>query len=173
VGLAQFDDRIGREVPIFSPSQRWPYCNTNTFAIPNPHANAYTKLNARVTSLRFFESGYDMLPREERVYAQRFASGTTRCINWELNLEYPAPGRRIDFQITAINLRDNGTPLWEEIRRQTMDAHVEATWTRSYHWWGYGWPDPGNWESGSYRVDLYVEGKKIASAPFEITASAM
>jgi hypothetical protein len=126
-------------------------------------------LNARVVSLRFYESDTHGLPREQQAYAQRFASDTTRYINWVLDLEHPSPGRRINYKITAIYLRDNGTPLWEEIWRQTTkNSHVEVDWTWSYQEWSYGFGDPGNWEIGNYRVDIYVEGKKIASAPFEI-----
>jgi hypothetical protein len=140
-------------------------------ASPSAPGSDFSALNARVTSLRFYESGYDALPREQQVYAPRFAKDTTRYIHWELNLQYPAPGRRIEFQITAIYLRDNGTPAWEEIHRQTGDAAVEGEWTETTHGWGYGFDNPGNWESGSYRVDLYIDGKQLASAPFAISGS--
>jgi hypothetical protein len=95
---------------------------------------------------------------EQRVYAQRFASETSRYINWQLDLAYPAPGSPINFKITAIYLRDTGTGSWEEMHRHTVDAYVEGEWTGSYHGWGYGFDDPGNWAAGSYRVDIYFEG---------------
>jgi hypothetical protein len=125
-------------------------------------------LNARVTALRFYESGNEFLPPEERVYAQRFGSDTSRYINWVLDLAHPAPGRRVDFKITAIYLRDNGPGSWEEFFRQTLDAYVEGDWASSYHGWSYGFDEPGNWEIGSYSVELHVEGKKIANEQFEI-----
>jgi hypothetical protein len=131
-------------------------------------------LNARVTELLLFESTYDPPPPDQRVYQQRFASDATRYINWELNLEHPAPGQPRDFEITAIWYQDNGTGLSEEIFQQTKDAHVEGDWTSSYHNLGYGCDDPiGCWEVGSYRVDIYVAGKMIASAPFQIYAAAL
>jgi hypothetical protein len=125
-------------------------------APPSAPGSDFSSLNARVSSLRFFESGFGVLPREQRVYAQRFGKDTTRYIHWVLDLEHPAPGRPIDYKITAIYLRDNGTPAWEEIWQQTKDAHVEADWTWSYQEWGYGFDNPGNWESGLYRVDIYI-----------------
>jgi hypothetical protein len=70
--------------------------------------------NPQVTGLQFYESGYDGLPRDQRVYAERFASETSRYINWELNLEYPAPGLRVDFQITAVYYFSNSANKWEE-----------------------------------------------------------
>jgi hypothetical protein len=131
-------------------------------------------LNARVTELLLFESAYDPPPADQRVYAQRFASDTTRYISWELNLEHPAPGQPRDFVITAIWYQDNGTGSWEEIFRQTLDTSIEGEWASSYHNLGYGCDDPVNcWEVGSYRVDLYVAGKMIASAPFQIYSAAL
>jgi hypothetical protein len=129
--------------------------------------------NPQVTALRFFESGNEDLPLEQRVYAERFARETTRYINWELNLEHPAPGRRVDFKITAVYLRDTGAGSSEEFFRQTLDASVEADWTYSFWYWRYGFDDPGNWATGLYRVDIYFEGLSTdgqlrASEQFEI-----
>jgi Bacterial Ig domain len=132
----------------------------------------------QVTALQFYESGYDGLPPDQRVYDQRFASETSRYINWQLDLSYPAPGRRIDFQITAIYLHDSGTGSWEEFHRQTSDEYVEGDWTGSYHGWGNGCDEPeGCWDIGSYRVDIYFEGlgsdgQLIASEQFEIYGTA-
>jgi hypothetical protein len=126
-----------------------------------------------VTALRFYESGYDWLPREQRVYEERFARETTRYVNWELNLEHPAPRRGVDFQITAVYLRDDGAGSWEEIFRQTLDTSVEGDWTSSYHNHSYGFDDPGNWAIGFYRVDIYFEGQVIASEQFAIYAAAL
>jgi hypothetical protein len=50
---------------------------------------------------------------------------------------------------------------------------VEGDWTWSYHSLSYGCDDPVNcWEAGSYRVELYVAGKKITSEQFEIYGTA-
>jgi hypothetical protein len=142
-----------------------------TFTVLKPDIPS---LKARVTELLLFESAYDSPPANQRVYQQRFASDTTRYINWELNLEHPAPGHPIDFVITAIWYQDNGTPSWEEIFRQTLDTSIEGDWTWSYYNLGYGCDDPkGCWEIDSYRVDIYVEGKMIASAPFQIYSAAL
>jgi hypothetical protein len=98
-----------------------------------------------------------------------FASDTTRYINWVLDLEFPARGRPVEFEITAIWYQGNSTSSWEKIFRAVHTHHIEGDWTWSSHEWGYGCDDPvGCWEVGSYRVDLYVAGKMIASAPFEI-----
>jgi hypothetical protein len=84
-------------------------------------------LHARVTELLLFESANDPPLADQRVYQQRFASDTTRYINWELNLEHPAPGQPLDFEITAVWYQDNGTSSWEEIFRQTFDASMNQS----------------------------------------------
>jgi hypothetical protein len=91
-----------------------------------------------VTALQFYESGPGELPPEQRVYEQRFASETSRYINWVLDLEYPAPGSPVDFKVTAIYLRDNGLargrkfigilwmPMWKEIGHRLPTGRVMA-----------------------------------------------
>jgi serine/threonine protein kinase len=121
-------------------------------------------LEASVTELRFFESGSGTVPPEERQYATRFTGASARYINWELNLEYPAPGQRIEFAVDATYFRPDGSVLAE----QSYNPYIEADWTGSNHTFGWGWDEPNNWPVGSYRVDLVVEGDLIASNWFEI-----
>jgi hypothetical protein len=60
--------------------------------------------NAKVISLRFFESPLppDGVPREQRVYSNRFLKSQVRTIYWELSLTHPAPGRRVNFTIESV-----------------------------------------------------------------------
>jgi hypothetical protein len=84
------------------------------------------------------------------MYAQCFAGDTSSYINWILDLELPVPGRRVDFQITAVYYFSNSASEWEEFHRHNFDASVEGDWTWSYHKWDYGCDDPeGCWEIDS------------------------
>ncbi len=121
-------------------------------------------VNATVTSLRFFETPYDFAPLEKRGYSRRFLGTRTRFVGWELALAFPAPGRRIDFAIEAVWHRADGSVM----ARQTRRAYVERGWTYSYHVHSWGWRDPGKWRAGSYRVDVYAEGHRVASGSFKI-----
>jgi len=125
-------------------------------------------LDLKVTSLRFFESGYNALPREQRVYSNRFDKSKTRYVHWELNLEFPAPGSRRSFVIEQSWYRAEGNLQVQLTRQQTSNISIEPNWTWLYYNHSYGWNNPGNWLAGSYRVDLYVEGQKLASGSFEI-----
>jgi hypothetical protein len=131
---------------------------------PDPYIPS---LKAHVTALRFFESGISAPELKDRLYKHRFDSKTSRYIYWELNLEHPKPERHIDFSITAIYYRYNGTSL-EEVCQRIFYAHLEKDWPNSHHTLECGAAGIGSWEIGYHRVDLYVDGKKVASGQFEI-----
>lgn len=123
-------------------------------------------LNASVKEVKFFESAFDPPPRDQRSYRNAFSRTNTRYVVWELNLEHPAPGERRNFGIENIWFNAYGT----EIFRNTFNTYIAADWATSYHNSGYGWRNPANntWTAGTYRVDLYVDGVKIASETFTV-----
>jgi probable HAF family extracellular repeat protein len=121
-------------------------------------------LQARVTAFRFFESAYHAMPPEQRVYEQRFVRTTSRFIHWELRLEHPAPGRRLPFTIEQFWYRPDGRLF----SRQRLPRFLAADWIGSEHHHSYGWPEPGRWPVGLYRVDIYIADTKVASGSFEI-----
>jgi serine/threonine protein kinase len=140
---------------------------TSTVLPPTPTLVAVwdiPSLQATVTELRFFESSYDMPPRDARQYGTRFAQSEARYIDYELNLEFPAPGHPVDFQVTAVYYGPDGT----ELDRFSAEYRLEADWTTSWHAKGWGWGDPGKWSTGTHRVELYVDDALIASGTFEI-----
>lgn len=120
---------------------------------------------AQVTEVLFFESDAGMPPVEEREYATRFAKSTARYINYELNLEYPAPERRIEFVIQALWYDPDGEVFGEG----SMDGYIDSDWTYSGHASGRGWEEPGKWDVGEYTVELSVGGVLLTSGSFEIT----
>lgn len=127
-----------------------------------PLYNKIDSFDAKVTDLKFYETGNEE-PTEKK-YSTSFKSSSTRYINYELNLQYASPGRRIEFQSTAVYYNSDGTVLGEKPRQ----AHVEADWRASNHHDRLGSSTPGTWKTGFYRVDIFVAGKRIASKWFEI-----
>ncbi len=121
-------------------------------------------IQARVTSIQFFEGGFDAIPKEQRRYSVQFSKSSARAIWWELNLEYPDPGRKVDFAIEAVYFSPDGSVL----NRQTNNTSIQNTWTTSYHSLGWGWQEPGNWAPGIYGIELSVNGRRVASGTFEI-----
>jgi hypothetical protein len=122
-------------------------------------------INGRVAYVRFFE-GANVTAAEGRQYRYRFPQATTRTVNWELELANQPMGRRVDFRIEAVAYMPDGT----EFFRDTMSTGVEPAWAGgSKHSMGRGWPTPGLWTVGVYRVDFLVEGRRVAVGNFEIT----
>ena len=123
-------------------------------------------INAKVTEVKFFEGSYNAPDKADRSYRTSFSRTTTRYINWELNLQFPAPGVRKDFVIEHIWFN----PYGKEIFRGTWNAYILENWGTSWHNHGYGWREASSngWVAGTYRVDLYVNGVKIASENFNI-----
>jgi hypothetical protein len=121
-------------------------------------------LNATVSELRFFEGGRDMPPFEERVYARRFASITSRYIYYELNLSHSPPGQRVPFDVKAVYIKPDG----EVFGRFALQTRLEADWTWSWHAKGWGWEDAGHWPLGAYGVEIWVDDELVVRGSFAI-----
>ena len=129
-----------------------------------PVANYVSGLNAKVNGLRFYETGKTPPKKKDRIYKNRFLNSDVRFICWEIQLEHPKPGRRIDFAINDIWHGPDGKLLKNRTRRYSM----AADWVGSFYSGGHGavirWP----WRRGEYRVEIFIEGQKVASGSFMI-----
>jgi hypothetical protein len=54
------------------------------------------------------------------------------------------------------------------VQRKVLQAAVLADWTDTHFHDDSDSRSPGSWQTATYRVELYVKGKKIASGSFEI-----
>jgi len=123
-------------------------------------------INAKVSEVKFFESAYDAPDKDKRVYRTSFSRTASRYICWELNLTHPAAGVKKNFTIEHIWYN----PYGNEIFRGSFNTYIASDWTYSYHNSGYGWREASTntWVAGAYRVDLYVDGTKIAGESFKV-----
>ena len=128
----------------------------NMPSLPVPGAN--------FQALKFFESAFNPPALGSRVYATQFDHRTARYVSWELNLTCPPPSSRIDFTINATYYYPNGTVF----NSQDVASFVNAGWPGLVFNSGRGWQRPGLWKRGTYRVDLTVNGNRIASGYFTI-----
>ena len=119
---------------------------------------------ANFQELKFFESGYTPPQLGARVYAAQFSHRTARYINWELHLSFPAATSRYDFTIYSTFYYANGTVFGS----QPVASFVNAGWPGLVSNSGRGWQRAGMWKRGTYRVDLTVNGSRIASGYFTI-----
>lgn len=123
-------------------------------------------LSAKVTEVKFFEGGYDVPAKDQRFYRTSFSRTGTRYVNFELNLQHPMAVERKDFVVEYIWFNPHGY----EIFRGNLNTYIHNSWSSSYHNQGYGWRETSstNWVVGTYRLDLYVNGNKIASENFNV-----
>ena len=132
---------------------------------PTPVPSPFPLLNPRVAGIRFFEGGCEASREGPVLYTNVFNQQTARCIYWQLNLVFDRQPERADFEIDAV-YHGPGNRVFA---RHTANAYVEEGWTNSQHATGEGWPQPGNWESGDYLVELFAGDRLIASAGFAVT----
>jgi uncharacterized protein YgiM (DUF1202 family) len=118
----------------------------------------------KLSSLRFFESGYNLSPYGQRIYGIRFSGSAITYLGWELNLEHEPPNSRYQFVVKAVWRNPDGSIL----AQQTLQTYIESDWTTSHHGTGWGFKSPGTWKAGTYSVDVYIEDRKFASGSFEV-----
>ena len=148
----------------FNITEQEPVAEAPQAAVP---AEGYESLGATVTSLKFYESGYKMPSKKDRVYRTSFDPATVRYLFWELNFKYPKPGRRVDFNITTNCYNPDDTVKFSQI----TESYIRPTWKT--HWTTKGWGNkiPGKaWGPGRYRLEAEVNGEVIATGYFTMKA---
>ncbi len=126
--------------------------------------NYILSFNAKVTELRFFEIGYNLLPYNKRKYNKIFSAATTRYIAWELNLRFEKLSSRKDLEIKSKYYRSDGSIMAQQIHNSFIKP--DSTW--SWHISSWGSKGPGSWKVGDYRLDLYIEDNMVASDTFSV-----
>ena len=121
------------------------------------------ELNAKITNVRFFESGSTAIPLKERVYATRFPR-SSRYINWELSFEFPKKTVRKDFVVRAIYYRADNSIEGDFI----FNSYMDRDWSDSISDKGWGNADGYGFAAGKYRVELFIGDQKVAVGWFEI-----
>jgi hypothetical protein len=114
--------------------------------------------------LKFFESGQTPPPLGGRTYLAQFNHRSSRFINWELHITSPPVTSRVNFTVYSTWYNQIGTVFANE----TVNTFANPTWTETVVNSGRGWQRAGMWRRGTYRVDLYVNGSRIASGSFTI-----
>ena len=71
---------------------------------------------------------------------------------------------RADFSIRQVWTKPDGTVD----RDSNLSAYVDSGWYLSEHRDGWDASGGSGWSLGVYRVDLYIDNRKIASGTFEV-----
>ena len=124
----------------------------------------FNKRENEVFKIRFFE-GEKKPKNSERIYKNSFDKATTRYVYTELkmnNLQYK--GNTHEHEVIWIYYNPNGSLRG----RIEGNFNVKPEWATAWIYRGWGWPSPGNWPVGIYRVVLFIDGVKIGDQNFTI-----
>jgi hypothetical protein len=116
-----------------------------------------------IDEFRLFNAGVDFASAQ-REYSHNFGQANARFIYCELDLTHTEPKENKTFVMRAV-FHDPDGAVYGEAKFVPL---VKEGWTNSNWVLGYGWDEPGNWDVGSYRVDVYVGDEKITSNSFDI-----
>jgi hypothetical protein len=122
------------------------------------------QLKANIESVKFYEAPFEGVTKDLRKYNTSFISSESRYIYYELNLKYPAPGGEVYFDTEAVWYDSDG----KEINRYSTPFTIFSNNKSSWHIAGFGSKEANYWKPGKYRVDLYIDKKKVASESFEV-----
>jgi len=134
---------------------------TNT---PTPLVVDWFINQVEINEFRLFNSGEDPITPPQRVYSHNFEQTNARIIYCELDLNHTGPVENTTFVMRAVYHDPDG----DVYGVAEIKPVVKAGWTWSNWVLGFGWDYPGNWDVGTYRVDVYVGDEKIASDSFKI-----
>jgi hypothetical protein len=115
--------------------------------------------------MKFFESGYDLPALEQRIYATRFTQSSSRYIRCEVNFRNPL--YNIRDQYVTLTLKYYGP---DGVLKGSPNAsiNVKSEWDSPWIATGWGWKDPGNWSSGTYKVEALLDGIYVSQSSFTI-----
>jgi hypothetical protein len=116
--------------------------------------------------VKFFEKARgEVPPKAQRIYANVFSAATARYISWEIDIALDSRPADFEFQLEVVWYGPAGFST-----RQTVDpSQVKKDWIGiTVASWGVGSNNTNAWKPGTYRVDFFVNQKKIASNTFEI-----
>jgi len=116
-------------------------------------------------AIRFFEGGYNPPEESQRVYIAQFPKNTTRYV-W----------CRIEVENRLYNVREHiHKVIWRYYNadgtlrgEMGADFRIKPEWETAWIPHGWGADQPGTWPVGTYRAEVWIDGKKIAQDSFKI-----
>ena len=78
----------------------------------------------------------------------------------EIALWYDHPATDWERETLPLGNGRLGATVFGGVEQERITINEQSLWS--------GWPEPGNWTPGKYRVDLFVQGRKVASEEFQV-----
>jgi hypothetical protein len=124
---------------------------------------------ATPTGLRFFESGNNGIPLNERRYATTFNRNSTRFVFVEADFSHEAPARRVPLSISCTFIGPDGAVFGTT----DLSYVIQPTWEGSSNANGRGWEEPGHWPPGKYRVTCSSGDRTVGAGRFTVSGPAV
>jgi hypothetical protein len=124
-----------------------------------------TKIKLEVVSIKFFESGSNSSPMEQRKYATRFSKDAARYIFTELKYKNKLYG--IAPGVTRVTLEySDGSGSFRQPLKGIVESDIEIV--DGIYSRGIGFTEPGKWQPGSYTVTIYLDDTETGKSHFEV-----
>jgi len=119
----------------------------------------------KLKTIRFFEGGYEPPEYSQRTFMVQFPKSTTRYV-W----------CQIDVENLLYNISEqNHKVMWRfynpdgTLRGETnADFQIKREWYTAWIPSGWGWNQPGNWPVGTYRTEVWIDGRKSGEDIFTV-----
>jgi Effector-associated domain 11 len=117
--------------------------------------------------LKLFEGGDECPPIGERIYGTSFSKTATRYIWWEVEVICLPPEEDLPFDLTFFYYDEQGNVLGGKGYHHPM--RYPAGQTVWLYWWGWGYVNPGKWQDGKYRAEVYADQFQLAVVEFVLS----
>ena len=115
-------------------------------------------------SLRFFETGDELPQSHASHYRTHFAQSTCRYIYYDLTVKNLRPEQDQTFLLEQRVYSAHGKLEGQSQHEYVLKANEE----RWMYPWGFGWPEAGRWKTGTYRMEILIDGVTFAVGSFTI-----
>lgn len=119
-------------------------------------------------TMRFFASGNTIPVINSRVYKQEFPVSTSEYINWEIGLITPIFETNKDITVKQIYYDSQGNVFASHVSDKGEYSIIAKMSTCTLSW-GLGIDDGSTWPLGTYRVEVFIDGFKVANSSFQVT----
>ncbi|MBN2460662.1 MAG: hypothetical protein JXB60_03560 [Candidatus Cloacimonetes bacterium] len=117
------------------------------------------------TSTDFFAGGYNAPAPEYRKYKTTFLNNETCYIWTEIRFDnncYLLEDQLVKFKL-AFYYPDSSF-----MGNSEFEYFIPSDWESGSVWNGYGWDEPGNWTTGTYRVVIFFGTEEVGQSNFNI-----
>ncbi len=117
-------------------------------------------------TVKFFEHGKQIPQQSLRKYAVQFSKAQTRYMNCEVSFKNLFKNQKDqNYTISRVWYNQNGEIEGSQDDQLIIDSKWDSCANRGNGW---GWPDPGKWTPGNYKLEIYVNNNFQTRQYFEI-----